>query len=60
MSAQSQDGETSEGMTHAMGQADTTRGRDIADYNLDIDYEPEGSEPDIEAVNEEEENSDAE
>ena len=42
------------------GQADATSGDDIEDYDLDIDYELEGSDPDIEAVNEEEENSDAE
>ena len=32
----------------------------MADDNLDVDHESEGSHPDIEAVNEEEENSDAE
>ena len=37
-------------------QADATSGKAIADYNPDIDYEPEGSIPDIEAINEEEEN----
>ena len=42
------------------GQADTTRGKDIADYNPDIDYKPEGSDPDMKAFDEEEENSDAE
>ena len=24
------------------GQADTARGKDVADYNLDVDYKPEG------------------
>ena len=42
------------------GQADTTRGKAIADYNLDADYKPEGSDPDVKAVNKEEENSDKE
>ena len=32
----------------------------IADYDPDINYEPEESDPDIKAVNEEEENSEAE
>ena len=41
-------------------QADTISGKALADYNPDIDYKPEGSDPDIEAVNEEEENSAAE
>ena len=41
-------------------QADTTRGKAIGDYNLDIDYEPKGSDPAIETVNKEEENSDSE
>ena len=38
-------------------QADTTEYEVIADYNPDIDYEPEESDTEIEAVNEEEENS---
>ena len=36
------------------GQAGTTRGKIIADYNLDLDYEPEGSDPNIKLVDEEE------
>ena len=42
------------------GQADATNCKAIAYYNPDIDYKPEGSDPDIKAVNEEEEDSDAE
>ena len=42
------------------GQEDTTSGKAIADYDFVIDYEPEGSAPDIKEVDEEEENSDAE
>ena len=42
------------------GQADTARGKDVADYNLDVDYKPEGSDPNIKAVNIEEVNSNAE
>ena len=41
-------------------QADAIRGKTIADYNPDVDYKPVGSDPDINTVNEEEENSDAE
>ena len=41
-------------------QRDARESKDMADYDLDVDYEPEGSEPDIKAVNEEEENSDTE
>ena len=36
------------------GQIDATRGRAVADYNPDLDYKPEGSDPDIKAVNEKE------
>ena len=36
------------------------RGKAIADYDLDIDYETEGSYPDIKAVEEDKENSDTE
>ena len=42
------------------GQEDATQGEVIADYELDVDYKPEASDPDFEAVHEEEENSDAE
>ena len=35
-------------------------GKVIADYDPDVDYNPEGSDPDVEAVNEEEKNFDAE
>ena len=41
-------------------QRDTREGKVIAYYNLDLHYKPEGSNPDIKAVNEEEENFDAE
>ena len=37
-----------------------TRDKAIVDYDLDVDYEPEVSDPDIEAINEDEETSDAE
>ena len=42
------------------GQTDTAEGEKGADNNLDMNYEPDGSDPDIKAVNKEEENSDAE
>ena len=42
------------------GQRDATGDKVIADYDLDVDYKPEGSDPEIETVNEEEENCDAE
>ena len=41
-------------------QTDTISGKAVADYDQYVDYEAEGSSPDIKAVNEEEENSDAE
>ena len=41
-------------------QSDTTGGKVIADYDLDVDYKPERSDPVIEAVDEEEEISDVE
>ena len=41
------------------GQADTTKGTAMAGYHPDIDYKSEASDPDIKAVNEEEDNSDA-
>ena len=40
--------------------ADATCGEVIVNYDPDIDYEPEGSDPNIKAVHKEEENSDAE
>ena len=52
--------ETNVSVPQQEGQADATRGKAIADYKSDVDYEPEGSDPDIKAVNEEEENSYAE
>ena len=52
--------ETNASVSQQWGQADATSGEAIADYNPDINYKPEGSDPDIEAVHEEEENSDAE
>ena len=42
------------------GQTDAMRGKNIADYDPDVNYKTEGSDPDIKAVNEEEENFDAE
>ena len=41
------------------GQADATGGKVIADYDLDMKYEAEVSGPEIEAVDKEEEDSDA-
>ena len=41
-------------------QADATRGKDIADSDPDVDSKSEESDSEIKAVNEEEENSDAE
>ena len=37
-----------------------TGGKAVADYNPDVDYKPEGSDHEIDAFNEEEENSNAE
>ena len=51
--------ETNSSVLQQEGQADTTRGDAIAHYNLDINYDQEGSHPDIKAVNEEEENYEA-
>ena len=39
-------------------QTDAAEGEVIADYNLDVDYKPEGSEPEIKTVNKKEKNSD--
>ena len=52
--------ETNVSFPQQEGQADATRGEDIADYDLEVDFELEGSDPDIKAVNEEEETSDPE
>ena len=51
--------ETNVSVPQQVGQADTARGKDIVDYILDLDYKPDGSDPDIKAVNKEEGNSDA-
>ena len=42
------------------GHADAMGDEVIADFDLDVDYKPEGSGPEIKAVNKDEENSDAE
>ena len=52
--------ETTVSVPQQGGEAEATRGKAIADYDLDIEYKPEGSDPDIKAADEEEENSDAE
>ena len=52
--------ETNVSVPQQGGQADVTRGGEVVDYDPDVDYEPEGSDPDIKEVNEKEENSDAE
>ena len=52
--------ETNVSVPQQGGQTDASRDGEVADYDLDVDYKPEGSEPDIKAVNEEEENSNAE
>ena len=41
-------------------QRDATEGKAVADHDIDIGYESERSDPDIKAVNEVEENSEAE
>ena len=41
-------------------QPEATEGKVIADYDLDVDYESEGSDPEIKPVDEEDENSDTE
>ena len=55
-----EESETNVSVSQQGGQADTTRGKAVTDYDLDIDYKTEGSDPDIKPVNEEKENSDAE
>ena len=69
---QSQDGQASEEQVDAEepeanvsvpqqgGQVDAISGKDLANYNPYVDYKPEGSDADIKAVDEEQENSDAE
>ena len=52
--------ETNVSVPQQEGQVDTTRGEAIADHNPDVVYKPERSDPDIKAVDEEKENSDAE
>ena len=42
------------------GQAVPTRGKGVGSYDTDEDYKQEGSDHDIEVVDEEEENSDTE
>ena len=41
-------------------QTNATGGEVIADYDPDVDYEPDGSDPEIKAVNEDEENANEE
>ena len=41
------------------GQANATSSKAAAHYNQNVDYKPEGSDPDIKAIDEGEENSDA-
>ena len=41
-------------------QRDAARGKVIADYDPEVNYKPEGSDPEIEAINEEEKNFDQE
>ena len=52
--------ETNTSVPQQEEQTDPTEGEVIADYHLDIDYKVEVLSPKIKAVNEEEENSDAE
>ena len=52
--------ETSTGVPQQEGKKEATRGKVVADYDPDIDNKPEESDPEIKAVNEEEEHSDAE
>ena len=61
---QPQQGSTKEPKTNASvpqqeEQTNTAEGKVITDYNPDVDCRPEGSVPEIEAVNEEEKSSDA-
>ena len=52
--------ETNVSIAQQQEQRDAREGKVIADYDLDVDYKSEGSDPDIEAVDEEEKNSEAE
>ena len=52
--------ETNVSVPQQEGQADAISSKAVSDYDSDIFYKPEGSDPDIKAVNEEEENFDAE
>ena len=52
--------ETNVSVPQKGGQADATKNKAIADDNPNVDYKSEGSDPDIEAVDEEEKNSDSE
>ena len=52
--------ETNPSFSQQKEQTDATRGEVITECDQDVDYKPGGSEPEIKAVNEEEENSDAE
>ena len=57
----SQQGGTEQPETNQQeGPTDATRGKALADYDLDIYYKTEISDTDIKAINKEEENSDAE
>ena len=51
--------ETNSSVPQQEEQRDAMEGKVIANCNTDVDYKPEGSDTDIEAVDEEEENSDA-
>ena len=52
--------ETNPSLPQQEEQPDATECKLVADYNLDVDYEPEGSVSYIKAVDEEEANSNAE
>ena len=52
--------ETNVSVARQGGQRGAREGKEIANYDPDVDYKSEGSDPDIEAVNEEEENSETE
>ena len=48
----SQQGGTEEHGTNVSVHQQATSGKAVADYNLDVDYKPEGLDPGIKAVNE--------
>ena len=52
--------ETNTNVSQQEEQTDASEGEVVADYDPDVDYKPEGSDPEIEALNGEEENNDAE